>query len=470
MDTNTQVKRKLSYPAMFGYSLGTNIRIIENVFAFYFVFYLTTVAGVDPAVAGAISSGVVLWAACISPFIGHFADRPGRKRKLVISTTLPIAVLLFLLFSNFNLGTSGNIAYYIIVGGLCYTVYYMFLVPYDSLGAELSEGYDTRTTMRGMCTAFIYISGIIGGTGTLYLQGMFSGKGISATTSWQYAILACCALVLLAGFTTYASTKNVDKVPVGGAAAEFSEKENVFKAYWEMLKMKPFVALVIWCLVYFTGTTLLATDVVYFGIFSLGLREADAAVFWTVSTVATLITIVPATALIKKFGKKKIMVASLWIIIIVPVIVYLKGPSGYLDGWAVMIAYSITNSTVLITSFSMLYDIGELTEFITGKKKVGTLVGAFIFAMGVAQAIAYAVFGVILKMGGFDAMAAAQSDSAINTITITATLIPAALVFISMLALMLYKINKNNYDSLLVALDAKREGKEYSTEGFKELL
>lgn len=455
---------------MFGYSLGTNIRVIENVFAFYFVFYLTTVAGVDPAIAGAISSGVVLWAALISPFIGHFADRPGRKRKLIISTTLPIAVLLFLLFSTFNLGTTGNVAYYIIIGGLCYTVYYMFLVPYDSLGAELSEGYDTRTTMRGMCTAFIYISGIVGGTATLYLQGMFTGKGVSVATSWQYAILACCALVLIAGFATYASTKNVDKIQAGGTAAETFEKENVFKSYWEMLKMKPFVALVIWCLVYFTGTTILATDVVYFGIFSLGLGEADAAIFWTVSTVATLVTIIPATALIKKFGKKKIMVASLWIIIIVPVIVYFKGPSSYLDGWAVMIAFSITNSTVLIASFSMLYDIGELTEFITGKQKVGALVGAFIFAMGIAQAIAYATFGVILKMGGFVAAAATQSSSAINTITITATLLPAALVFISMLALIMYKINKNNYDSLLVALDAKRKGREYSTDGFKELL
>jgi len=399
---------------------------------------------------------------------GHFADDQA-KRKLVLSTTVPIAILLFLLFSKFNLGTSGNIAYYIIIGGLCYTVYYMFLVPYDSLGAELSEGYDTRTIMRGMCTAFIYISGIVGGTATLYLQGKFSGKGASVTASWQYAILACCALVLIAGFATYASTKNVDKVQ-SDISSETPIKENIFKSYWEMLKMKPFIALTIWCLVYFTGTTLLATDIVYFGIFSLGLGEVDASFFWTVSTIATLITIAPATALIKIFGKKKVMVASLWILIVVAVIEYIKGPSTYLDGWAVMIAYSITNSTVLITSFSMLYDIGELTEFITGKQKVGAIVGAFIFAMGIAQAIAYAVFGVILKMSGFDVAAKAQSSGAINTITLTATLIPAALVFISMIALILYRINKNNYDALLVALDAKREGKEYSTDGFKELL
>jgi hypothetical protein len=37
-------------------------------------------------------------------------------------------------------------------------------------------------------------------------------------------------------------------------------------------------------------------------------------------------------------------------------------------------------------------------------------------------------------------------------------------------ALKWYKINRKNYDALLIALAAKREGKEYTTEGFKELL
>lgn len=463
-------KQKLAVIPMIGYSIGSMVRVVENVFAFYFVYYLTTVAGVGPAVAGGVSSGVVLWAACISPFIGHFADKQGRRRKLVLFTMAPMAVLLFLLFSSFDLGVTGSVVYYAVIGCLCYTSFYLFLIPYDSLGADLTESYDTRSVMRGLCTGFLYLSGIVGGTLTLFLQGYFAGNGVSTGASWQYAILLSCILIIVAGLSAWRSTRYIDKPVAGAEQSETLENKNIFRSYAEMLKMKPFVALTVWCLLYFTGTTLLATDIVYLGIFNLGLSEAAASLFFTVSTVATFIAIPPMTALINKFGKKRIMVLSMFVLIIVGVIVLIKGPTSYLDGWAIMIAYAVTNSTVLITSFSMLYDVGELTEIVIGQKKVTTIVGAFTFAMALAQSIAYALFGGILQIGGFDAEAAEQSDKALNTILYSATIIPAVLVLLSVLVLGLYKINKNNFNALLEAIEKKNNGEEYSTEGFKELL
>lgn len=467
-------KQSLSVGRMFGYSLGTNIRVIENIFAFYFVYYLTTVAGVQPAAAGTISSMVVLWAAIISPIIGHFADRPGRKRKFVLFTTIPIAVFLYLLFSSFDLGPTANVVYYVIVGMICYTLYYMFLVPYDSLGAELSEGYNTRTTMRGMCTAFVYISGIIGGTLTLFLQGQFAAQGMSATKSWHMAVLFSCALVVIAGIAAYVSTKTIDRAPTAEeklAMAEAEEKpENFFKSYAGMVKIKPVMALVVFCLIYFTGTTFLATDVVYYGIYAIGLSEAAASLFFTVSTVATLITIPIATPLLNKFGKKKILIAALWVIIIFCCAIFVIGPRSFICGWIIMIGYSITNATVLIAAFSMLYDAADLAEFKTGSSKVGSAVGAFTFAMGVAQAIAYAIFGVVLQAGGYDAMAMEQPASAIMTINLSATIFPSIFIVLSMIALLFYKIDRKGYEALSAALALKREGKEYSTEGFEHLL
>ena len=465
-------RQNLSFGKMFGYSLGTNIRVIENIFAFYFVFYLTTVAGVQPAAAGTISSMVVLWAAVISPIIGHFADRPGRKRKFVLVTTIPIAIFLYLLFSSFDLGPTGNIVYYVIVGMICYTLYYMFLVPYDSLGAELAEGYNTRTTMRGLCTAFVYITGIVGGTLTLFLQGQFAAQGMSPIKSWHMAVLLSCALVIIAGIAAYVSTKNIDKGPNPEEKMAMAEAkpENFFKSYAAMVKIKPVVSLVVFCLIYFTGTTFLATDIVYYGIYSVGLSEAAASVFFTVSTVATLITIPIVTPLLNKFGKKKILLAALWVIIIFCCVIFIVGPKSFLCGWIIMIGYSITNATVMIAAFSMLYDAADLAEFKTGTSKIGAAVGAFTFAMGVAQAIAYAIFGVVLQMGGFDAMAMAQSSKAIMTINLSATIIPSAFIVISILALLFYNIDKKGYEALSKALAAKREGKEYSTEGFEHLL
>ena len=53
----------------------------------------------------------------------------------------------------------------------------------------------------------------------------------------------------------------------------------------------------------------------------------------------------------------------------------------------------------------------------------------------------------------------------------TETIIPAAFMLVSTLIIaVFYKITPQNYSALLDALEAKRNGKEYSTEGFEELM
>ena len=68
-------------------------------------------------------------------------------------------------------------------------------------------------------------------------------------------------------------------------------------------------------------------------------------------------------------------------------------------------------------------------------------------------------------------MAAQQPDSVITAITLSETVVPLGFMVLSAIAVvLLYKITPNNYAALVEALEAKKEGRDYSIDGFREIL
>ena len=78
-------RKKLSFGTKLGYGLGAaGDSIPYNLFYTYFVFYLTNVAGISPAIAGTISMISIIWAACVDPVGGFMSDnsRNSKGRRI----------------------------------------------------------------------------------------------------------------------------------------------------------------------------------------------------------------------------------------------------------------------------------------------------------------------------------------------------------------------------------------------------
>lgn len=467
-------REKGSLGTTIGYGLGSMVRTGENLWGFYLSYFLVTVVGVNAAAAGTIS-GVALFIAsvwCI--FIGYISDNSkskyGKRRPIMLWSIFPTAILMFLIFIKVDFG-SGTIAYYAIVCIAFYIIYYTYLVPYDSLGAELTVDYNARTRIRSLCTVILYVSVFVGGTLVMYVQAGFAGTGIAGDAgSWSLAVLISCALpMLICGLIAWRATRG--KEPVVEENAAQPKGDNIFKSYLSVLKVKPFLGIAIWSLLYFIGNTILAGALVYFGVYVLGLSETTASTYFTISMVVTIVMAVPANWLAGKFGKKTTLILAMCVYAVCGLFVAIKGPAGYVDGAIISVGYGITNSIALIVSYSMVYDIGELNEFKFGDSKVAACVGTYTLGMGLAQAIGYSAIGYILEGAGFDAMALEQSEAVLKAITFTETILPMLFMAASALAIiLLYRITPKNYNALCAALEKKREGKEYSTEGFEELL
>lgn len=467
-------KSKGTLGTTIGYGLGSMVRTGENLWGFYLSYFLVTVAGVGAAVAGTISGVALLLASVWCIFIGYISDNSkskyGKRRPIMLFSIFPTAILMSLIFIEVDFG-GGTVAYYAIVCILFYLFYYTYLVPYDSLGAELTIDYNARTRIRSLCTVILYVSVFVGGTLVMYVQTGFANAGIGGESgSWTWAVMLSCALPMLVfGLIAWFVTRG--KEPMGEEIAEQPKGENIFKSYLAVLKVKPFLGIAIWSLLYFIGNTILAGALVYFGVYVLGLSEATASTYFTISMIVTIVMAVPANWLAGKFGKKTTLLIAMCVYLVCGLFVVIKGPASYADGAILSIGYGITNSIALIVSYSMVYDIGELNEFKFGDSKVAACIGTYTLGMGLAQAIGYSLIGYILEWSGFDAMVLEQSESVVRAITITETIVPIIFMLISAIAVIfLYKITPKNYAALVEALEAKREGREYSTEGFKELL
>ena len=81
-----RIERRLTTGTIFGYGLaGIGNNVAASLFYVYFIFFLTTVAGISPSVAGAISLIAVLWDGINDPIIGYWSDnyksKFGRRRR-----------------------------------------------------------------------------------------------------------------------------------------------------------------------------------------------------------------------------------------------------------------------------------------------------------------------------------------------------------------------------------------------------
>ncbi|MBQ2678255.1 MAG: MFS transporter, partial [Firmicutes bacterium] len=111
--------QKLKAGTLFSYGIGAvGEGIGYNVFFSFFSFFLTTQAGIQPAIAGAISAIAVLWDAITDPFIGNWSDKTknpkGRRRPFIMSGAIFFGIAIALLFVNADLPGGLKVAYYIV--------------------------------------------------------------------------------------------------------------------------------------------------------------------------------------------------------------------------------------------------------------------------------------------------------------------------------------------------------------------
>jgi Na+/melibiose symporter-like transporter len=159
--------RSLTATEKWSYAIGNMPYAVKDAaFINFVVFYYTQVHGLSGALAGLAAFIALSWDAVTDPVVGSWSDRFrsrwGRRHPLILVGGLGTAFMFLALFAPpSGLSETGVFAWLTITAMLLRTFLTINFIPFQAMGAELSQDYDERTTIAKARVAMGWLAGIL---------------------------------------------------------------------------------------------------------------------------------------------------------------------------------------------------------------------------------------------------------------------------------------------------------------------
>lgn len=468
--TNSKLKTK----DILGYTIGSiGDSTSYNFILSFLSFFLTTVAGVSPSVAGAIISIAIAWDAITDPIIGYVVDNSkstkGKRRPWIFRSVIPLGASMVLLFLKVDFPTVQKNLYYLILVLVFWTAYTAFNIPYYSFGSVLTDDDSERVKLAAFREVLGYVGIFCASSVPTFIVGKMVAHGFSNATSWFTVGIITASISVVTIFIMWWMTKG--KEPVEEVAT--TDKMNVkgfFKQISSLIKMKPYILVIICALLTNVYMTLFNSSLLYYVTYNMGLSETRASVMFTAMNIISIVFIPFVTKGVALFTKSKVYVLCAVFSGAVMILAMFTGIPNITVGCIYVILVGVGTCAYWMCIFNFLYDVVDYDEFQQGKKRDGIIMSFYSFLLKLGGSIAAAVQGIMLERSGFDPSLAIQSESALNMIKVMFTILPGICLLGAGIVMALTPLKDKPMCALRAALEKKRAGEEYSVEGFEELV
>jgi Na+/melibiose symporter-like transporter len=184
--------RKLTY-ALGDFSGNTSLAALSLIYA---SFFLISVGGLRPALAGLVPLIGRVFDAVADPLMGRISDltrwRSGRRRPYFLIGAVPLGVTFALMWLVPPYASqAGRFAYYTVVYSAHALAMTVVSVPHLALQPEMALGYDERTSLVTYRNAAALV-GIMAAVSIRWVAGAFGAGG---APNWTLAGVAYGALI-----------------------------------------------------------------------------------------------------------------------------------------------------------------------------------------------------------------------------------------------------------------------------------
>jgi GPH family glycoside/pentoside/hexuronide:cation symporter len=420
------------------------------VIPFYFLFFLTDVAGIRPGIAGTLLLVVRIWDGVNDPLIGALSDRTrsrfGRRRPFILAGLLPMAAFYALLWWVPPVASAGGRALYYLAIYFLFDLFYTLVVgPYTALTPELSLDTDERTSIVAYRMG---ISIVVGLLAAIALPFVFdAAPSMREGFAWAGGGLA---LLSLAPYLLI--------VAVIRERPEFQTRKSlgVRASIFSVLRNRPF-----WIALLVGWVSWLAIGVVeavfaYYVIYWTGIPEEDSAIVLATILASATLFLPVVNWLATRFEKKwafvictltwaALHVALWWIPRQAPVPVYVIA---FLAGLGVASAH--------VLPAAMGADVLESVEVQSGERQEGVYGGLSGLIQKLGTSVALLGIGWILDLTGYLPGGAEQSEAALAGIRALVSWIPASLLLVSVWAAAAFPITRAIHRQLALEAGERR--------------
>lgn len=481
---------KLNFKTKLSYGLaGVGDAALYTLIGSFLLFFLNTVVGINPAVAGTIAALGAIWETLCSGLAGYISDRTrtrfGRRKPFLLSAAFPLGIFTSLLFMTIDAGNSIKVLYYGFMLILFWTAFAFFFVPFHAWGAELTQDYNERTSLRG----YTYVLNTLGMACGMILPTIIvdflMGLGADRELGWQIVGILCGGIASLTIFTSAMIIKDKDEIAWnrGDRAVKAQgpvEKHHkglkiahikaILREYGQVLTLKSTRYVIGASITYLIGYSIFCADRMYFLTFNLGLSAGKITIVMTFLTFASVVFVPFISIANRHYDKRTIYILGMSICGIAMFTFRFIGFNSITMLAIFGFAYALGSICYWQLIPAMIYDVCEVDELAYDKKRAGVVISLQSLSESGSNALGLQIMGLLLQFSGFNADAVLQTKTALMWTSHSFSIIPAFFMLISAVMIALYPIRKRNFNLVKEALKKKESGEKISLKDFQDLI
>lgn len=466
--------QKVSVIEKIGYSLGDlAANLIFQTLMTFLAFFYTDVYKIAPATASAIIFAGGMIGAFFNPVMGIIADRTntrwGKFRPWILWTSVPFGVIALLAFSTPNFSEGGKVAYALITYILLVIVYSANNLPYSSLSGVLTGDMSERNSISSYRFVGVTIAQFVV-QGLLLPMVLIFGNG-DQTVGFEKVMTIFAITGIIFFIITFLTTKE--------RVVSKSEKSSIKEDLGDLVKNKPWIAMLVLTIFIFITLSLKGGTYVYY--FDNYLEEAKLAAFldnigfngfiaglnsmltgmglhgftwpedaatsgFSLFNIGGIIMIMFGIAISKsladRFGKRDVFGVSLALSAVCQLMFYFYSPQSVGAVFVTQMAHGFFYGISTPLLWAMIADVADYSEWKNNRRATAIIFSAMIFGLKAGLSIGGALVAGILAFFGYSEQLAVQSPETIQGIRLSISVFPTITFFIAVGCLFFYEINK----------------------------
>lgn len=438
----------LTVPIFLGYGVGQiGGQILRDTPSLILPIYMTTVLGLEPALAGLSIMIAKFWVVLADPIVGVLSDRSrspwGRRRPYILAGGLLAAACFVMMFVVPALeGQLALFLYATLVYLLLNTGFSLFSVPYLTMASEMSDDPDERTKLISYRNACLAIGLIMGGAVAPKIVAWVTQQlGGTPREGYQWMGLAMAAVIAISSLGVFLGTA---KAPARAATAKTLPLREQMRVAWQN---KPFVVLIAANIVQYISAGIGYAGGFFFMAYAmgLGLDAFNVIPIWIIIiSVAAILSMPVLVWAAGRFGKLPVYKWCLALYALNVQAYFFADADSLWIVWLVAVGIGLFNGGFILMSFSVLTDTVNYDRVRSGVSREGALSAVYSAVDKVGNAVGAAIMLGFLSIIGFvkstDGSLAPQTPEVVRSILIFFIVTPALLHASSIFILNRYKL------------------------------
>ena len=415
--------------------------------------FYTDVVGINISVLGYLLFSVRIFDAFTDPALGFLSDKSktpfGRRRPYIALGSIFIAVFLYLLFNP----PAGSPAFETVWFGICIYLLFLFwtavVVPFESLGPEITFDYHERTSLFGWRDGFLIAGTLAAASSPAAVHWLLDLPDGDAGERLKFFWLAAIYGPLVIGSCWLCALVIKEK-------DHLTPKAKLWGGLRDTLRNRPFVILLVSYTISAIGNNLPATLILFYVQYVL---KSDLADLFLVLYFVTGILFLPGWILLsRRTGKKKAWLASMVINTGAFIGVFFLGPGDTAIYGVLVVLSGIGFGATLAIPSAIQADVIDYDELLTGERREGQYIGLWSISKKLAAALGVGVGLAALGMAGYTPNVE-QTEQVQFTLRALYALVPSICNIVAFLIAMAYPIDSQVHQNIRNAITDRQKGK-----------